>query len=1535
MKRPDYQAPISHTRMPSYMRRPIAAVRARGTAGQSFVQQQQLVAKASSMAHTQISKLRRGGKWETLALTVIVVVALLVSMLSPLFSAWHIKANYDLSSAKSLLSSTPKYLQDKLKYDRHSNGWLFNEPAESLLTKSKDSVSIGDVTYTAKLPGDILSSNGLTLTDTQSQLDIKLKPQFAVSTGQEQDGHVVYPLVGSKSQLVYSFKNNGVKEDIILYRSPGDTAAFSYSMQLPTGMEARIQHDGSVGIFGGDPTLFSNISYGSDKDKALVEKARQNSAKTHLYYEIPAPVVTGSKVGGVKARFTIDGSKLTVRVEGLANAQYPLSIDPSFVMNTSGCTWQSGGNNEDNISYSGCQIARQSISGGTLGSWAYNSAGNDYSAATTGQTIVNNGYAYLNHNNGTISYASINASTGVVGSFTATTGFSNRTSTTLAAYNGYIYAVGGLGGTFLTSTIMAKPASNGAISSWTTLSSTLTTGRNSAGVAVYGGRIYAVGGCVATSGGTCSTVTNTSEYATIRADGSLSSWTTTTSIATAEIVNITAYNGYLYAVGGSNPAGTTLYNTTYYAAIKSDGSLGSWQTGSTLPVTNGTGYSIAYNGYLYYLGGSTAANTYTNVTYLAKIYANGAIGPYQTTSSMQTNHAQGGAFAYNGRLYYAFGCISGTGCTTQSQRIEMASISTTLGNTSSYTGTSTYNSAGIMNYASVVANGYIYLIGGTTGTAGGDATQLNTARYAALNTDGSLGTWNTTSSNFTNLTAAGAGGVGCTPTECKGRLNAAAGTYNGYIYLAGGVSNGTGYWWGDIQSAVQCTGVNAPVTGCAGAGDLRGASGAATWTTQLDDFITNSTTTYNNANGRSQMSMQIYNGYMYLVGGHQGGTGGADYANIYYAPLTTSGGVGTFAATTSLPSVRSNSKTFVSGNRFYVVGGGVGSGWAFTSNDNDDVLFTTINSSTGALSSTCPSGYTCLSGTSWVDANAAANGGSGSSFITSGTLDDYAVVVTNGYVYVSGGNNGSAGATNTFATVYKAKMNSDGSMGSWSTISSMGNNRYSHSSFAANGFIYTIGGCTAKSLVLGTNCNSAAQMLSDYQSAVVYNGGGGRVGTSSTTTALPTAVAGASTIIANGYIYNMGGATAPLTPTAIANVYYAPINGDGTIGSWTAGPSLNTARHESAAVTTGGYIYLLGGRGDGAAGALNTGEYAKINTDGSLSGWTQFTMADARTAAAAFVNNGYLYIAGGTTDLGTALSTVKYSQIGANGVPGSWSGTTAGLTQARMRLQGFSVNGKVYIMGGISGSTYYDSVEYATPTGAGDITSWSAGRSFPFARARFASVVANGYVYIYSGRDSVGGRSDIYFAPIMADGSLGHWEYGGAISGTVEFFAGYASNGGYLYLLGGSSNGLNVNTTVSYAPLQGTPNVAHYSLLLTTDMRTLPASFLSALAAQGDNSSVHIQLSLATTTTGFTSAGSTTEVKGSTSYPLTITSSDGGSAYLVLFTLDDTASTVFGESTTAGTSLSYFKLNYHPNPAMRLRGGKTFNSSQLQSLDAP
>ena len=250
------------------------------------------------------------------------------------------------------------------------------------------------------------------------------------------------------------------------------------------------------------------------------------------------------------------------------------------------------------------------------------------------------------------------------------------------------------------------------------------------------------------------------------------------------------------------------------------------------------------------------------------------------------------------------------------------------------------------------------------------------------------------------------------------------------------------------------------------------------------------------------------------------------------------------------------------------------------------------------------------------------------------TFADASAVAANGYVYVTGGNDG----TNAQSTVYYAKANANGTLGSWSSSSNqLPAVRSRHSSATANGYLY---------VVAGTNTAGTVQSTVYYAKLNADGSTGAWAATQSTNTA----VADASVAIANGYIYLVGGSDSGSTITT--KVQSAQLNTDGTTGSWSLNTALPSARQSANVYAANGYIYAVGGYSGFATSPTTSVFYAKAGPGGTLGAWQTATnslpvvSADGPGNGIGITVNGYMYVLGGyngNPGAGTRVSTVFYT----------------------------------------------------------------------------------------------------------------------------------------------------------------------------------------------------------------------------------------------------------------------------------------------------
>jgi N-acetylneuraminic acid mutarotase len=301
-----------------------------------------------------------------------------------------------------------------------------------------------------------------------------------------------------------------------------------------------------------------------------------------------------------------------------------------------------------------------------------------------------------------------------------------------------------------------------------------------------------------------------------------------------------------------------------------------------------------------------------------------------------------------------------------------------------------------------------------------------------------------------------------------------------------------------------------------------------------------------------------------------------------------------------------------------------------------------------------------------------------------------------------------------------------------------------------------------------------------------------------TTTPLTTATRFATSVEYGGYVYEIGGVNS--SGTVLATVDYAPISSSGTIGTWTATTSLPTATDQATSVEYNGYVYEIGGCSSTCP--TTTVDYAPINSDGTLGSWTATTPLLAATEnATSVVYNGYVYEIGGNN--GSAeITTVDYAHISSNGTLGAWTSTTS-LPTATAYSSSIVYDNYVYIMGGGDpGKSLYATVDYAHINSDGTLGSWTATTSLPAVIYQATSVMYNGYVYEIGGNNG-SALSTIDYAPINSNGTIGTWIATTPLPTATSFATSVVYNG-YVYEIGGGGNGVAFSTVDYFSIISAT-----------------------------------------------------------------------------------------------------------------------------------
>ena len=226
-----------------------------------------------------------------------------------------------------------------------------------------------------------------------------------------------------------------------------------------------------------------------------------------------------------------------------------------------------------------------------------------------------------------------------------------------------------------------------------------------------------------------------------------------------------------------------------------------------------------------------------------------------------------------------------------------------------------------------------------------------------------------------------------------------------------------------------------------------------------------------------------------------------------------------------------------------------------------------------------------------------------------------------GRIYSIGGN-----FTAFTSTVYYAQINSTGSLGSWTQTTSYPNTDGigRGSSFAYNGRLYMVGGIDESS---------------NITSSVHYStiNPDGTLSAWATTTPYPDFLSHLSATSYGGRIYSLGGYNG-LNYTS--TVYYAQINGGGSLGSWQRTTSLPSPMGSFLVWAYGGNIYISGGWN--GSNTTSSSYYAPINGDGTLGAWTQIqSYPEEIDNVSGAVYNGRIYVVGGSI----LSATTRYAQL--------------------------------------------------------------------------------------------------------------------------------------------------------------------------------------------------------------------------------------------------------------------------------------------------
>ena len=621
-----------------------------------------------------------------------------------------------------------------------------------------------------------------------------------------------------------------------------------------------------------------------------------------------------------------------------------------------------------------------------------------------------------------------------------------------------------------------------------------------------------------------------------------------------------------------------------------------WVSGTALPSVFSHTTVIATKNRVYALGGYLGSGSYSATVYTAPINEDGTLGTWTTSTSLPAGLIASSAFVTNNRVYL-IGGATGTGTHLTTVRTAPINADGTLGAWT--TGPSL--PAALAWTKTIVTKNRVYTFGGTNGNA-----IISTIYTATINSDGTLNSWSVHGTLPIALyhpyvaiikdrvyiiggsNAASLSSVYYASIDNNGVI----GTFTSGVFLPKGMSHGECFttknkihisfgreiWTSNINSDGSLgnwyKSASLPVdmgdTECV----ITSSKIYLISSTTLAGGCTNSVVSANFSGGFNDYSAY----YAADTNSYTFPGSGQPWMQQYEINNVQTENISSWTSGENLPQPSGAAAVFVTKNRVYLVGGYTTSG-SITNN----VYTATINSD-GSIGSW----------TAEIDYPVSVSG--------SGCF------TYKNYVYILGGFNGSVSLT----SIYRASINSDGTIGSWTLVGDLPNTNTSFATAIIKNKLYVIGGAGA-----GYLSTTYYTTISDI----------GELGTWVQGTSLPWAADNLQVAVTRNKIYALtGNSGSSHNATAVAS-----INSEGIIGLWTTANNIVTNTSHTQVFVTKNKIYILGGYNSASEVSISGIQVASISEDGSIGAWSSsgVSIPAARNTHRCFVTNGKIYILGG------------------------------------------------------------------------------------------------------------------------------------------------------------------------------------------------------------------------------------------------------------------------------------------------------------------
>lgn len=201
---------------------------------------------------------------------------------------------------------------------------------------------------------------------------------------------------------------------------------------------------------------------------------------------------------------------------------------------------------------------------------------------------------------------------------------------------------------------------------------------------------------------------------------------------------------YLFVLGGLDETGEPT-SEVWSARVGLDGALDPWQSTTSLPEDLRAPSAIVFAGWIYVVGGANASGMAVNDTWRAPVHEDGTLGAWASMAALPENASHAALVGFGPFLYSLGGETAGTtpdrasqtGSETSQVRVARVDLRTRDLSIAGWTPTSAMGKSR-SKHGAIFAGGSLLVTSGIY--AGNPGSSENT--YASINPDGSLASWN-------------------------------------------------------------------------------------------------------------------------------------------------------------------------------------------------------------------------------------------------------------------------------------------------------------------------------------------------------------------------------------------------------------------------------------------------------------------------------------------------------------------------------------------------------------------------------------------------------------------------------------------------------------------------------------------------------------------------------------------------------------------------------------------------------------------------